>query len=53
MGGDRIKVSSIAAKNQLFLDNLNQFKLIVNIIENEIKFCGLIGDRYGYTFSKK
>lgn len=51
-GGDRIKVSSIAAKNQLFLNNQNQFELIINIIENEIKFVDWIGNDYGYTYSK-
>ncbi len=51
-GGDRIKVSSIAAKNQLFLGNSKQFDLIINIIENEIKFVDWIGADFGYTFSK-
>ncbi|MEC8636861.1 MAG: hypothetical protein VXX99_05605, partial [Bacteroidota bacterium] len=51
-GGDRIKVSSIAAKNQLFLNDETQFELIINIIENEIKFVDWIGNDFGYTFSK-
>lgn len=51
-GGDRIKVSSIAAKNQLFLNNQTQFELIINIIENEIKFVDWIGNDFGYTYSK-
>ena len=50
-GGDRIKVSSIAAKNQLFLNNREQFDHIINIIENEIKFVEWIGREFGYTFS--
>ena len=51
-GGDRIKVSSIAAKNQLFLNDQAQFELIINIIENEIKFVNWIGNDFGYTYSK-
>ncbi len=51
-GGDRIKVSSIAAKNQLFLNNKKQFDLIIDIIENEIKFVDWIGSEFGYTYSK-
>jgi len=51
-GGDRIKVSSIAAKNQLCLNDETQFELIINIIENEIKFVDWIGNDFGYTFSK-
>ena len=51
-GGDRIKVSSIAAKNQLFLNNPSEFELIIDIIENEIKFVDWIGNDFGYTFSK-
>jgi chondroitin AC lyase len=51
-GGDRIKVSSIAAKNQLFLNDQTQFELIINIIENEIKFVDWIGNDFGYTYSK-
>ena len=51
-GGDRIKVSSIAAKNQLFLNNKDQFDLIIDIIENEIKFVDWIGSEFGYTYSK-
>ena len=51
-GGDRIKVASIAAKNQLFLKNQTQFELIINIIENEIKFVDWIGKEFGYTYSK-
>ncbi len=51
-GGDRIKVASIAAKNQLFLKNQTQFELIINIIENEIKFVDWIGNEFGYTYSK-
>ena len=51
-GGDRIKVSSIAVKNQLFLNNQSEFELIIDIIENEIKFVNWIGNDFGYTFSK-
>ena len=51
-GGDRIKVASIAAKNQLFLKNQTEFELIINIIENEIKFVDWIGKEFGYTYSK-
>ena len=51
-GGDRIKVCSIAAKNQLFLGNQTQFEFIIKIIENEIKFVDWIGGEFGYTYSK-
>ena len=51
-GGDRIKVSSIAAKNQLFLNNNLEFDKIIDIIENEIKFVEWTGREYGYTHSK-
>ena len=51
-GGDRIKVSSIAAKNQLFLNNNIEFDKVIDIIENEIKFVEWIGSEYGYTYSK-
>ena len=51
-GGDRIKVSSIAAKNQLFLNNNLEFDKIIDIIENEIKFVEWTGSEYGYTYSK-
>ena len=51
-GGDRIKVSSIAAKNQLFLNNNSEFDKIIDIIENEIKFVEWTGREYGYTHSK-
>ena len=51
-GGDRIKVSSIAAKNQLFLNNNIEFDKVIDIIENEIKFVEWIGGEYGYTYSK-
>ena len=51
-GGDRIKVASIAAKNQLFLNDQIGFELIIDIIENEIKFVDWIGNDFGYTYSK-
>ncbi len=51
-GGDRIKVSSIAAKNQLFLGNKQQFEEIIDIIENEIKYVNWIGNEFGYTYSQ-
>ena len=51
-GGDRIKVCSIAAKNQLFLGYQTQFEFIIKIIENEIKFVDWIGGEFGYTYSK-
>jgi len=51
-GGDRIKVSSIAAKNQLFLGNKQQFEEIIKIIENEIKYVDWIGSEFGYTYSQ-
>ncbi len=51
-GGDRIKVSSIAAKNQLFLNNNSEFDKIIDIIENEIKFVEWTGREYSYTHSK-
>ena len=41
-GGDRIKVCSIAAKNQLFLNDIDQFIHIMKIIESEIKFVSWI-----------
>ena len=50
-GGDRIKVCSIAAKNQLFLNDFNQFNHIMKIIESEIKFVNWIGRDFGYTFT--
>lgn len=50
-GGDRIKVSSIAAKNQLFLNDSSQFNLIINIIAQEVKFVDWIGSEFGYTYS--
>lgn len=51
-GGDRIKVSSIAAKNQLFLGNQQNFEEIIEIIENEIKYVEWIGTEFGYTYSQ-
>ena len=51
-GGDRIKVSSIAAKNQLFLGDKQQFEEIIDIIENEIKYVNWIGNEFGYTYSQ-
>ena len=50
-GGDRIKVCSIAAKNQLFLNDIDQFNHIMKIIESEIKFVSWIGKDFGYTFT--
>ena len=35
-----------------FFEKPNQFELIINIIENEIKFVDWIGKEFGYTYSK-
>ena len=50
-GGDRIKIASIVAKNQLFIQNGERFEEVVEIIEGEIKFStGKKGMQHDYSF---
>ncbi|AYN69482.1 chondroitin lyase [Euzebyella marina] len=49
-GGDRVKIAGIEAKNMLFLDNHENFKHVIKVIENEIKRVPWIGDTFGYGF---
>ncbi len=49
-GGDRIKIASIQAKNQLFLGDDPTFEKVIHVIETEIKYVDWIGAWYGYGF---
>ncbi|MEM7366946.1 MAG: polysaccharide lyase family 8 super-sandwich domain-containing protein [Bacteroidota bacterium] len=49
-GGDRIKIASIEARNQVFLGEWEAFDRIIRVIESEIKFSDWVGASYGYGF---
>ncbi len=48
--GDRIKIAAILAKNLLFIEDFEQFKHVIRIIEGEIKFATERGMQYDYSF---
>jgi chondroitin AC lyase len=50
LGGDRIKIAGIQAKNMLFLNNSKTFDEVIRVIETEIKFVTWVGAKYGYSF---
>lgn len=50
-GGDRIKIGGIAAKKELIVGDVNKFREIMNVINNEIKFTTLErGIQHDYSF---
>ncbi len=50
--GDRIKIAGILAKNLLFLEDDEQFKSALKVIEGEIVHVDWIGRQYGYGISR-
>lgn len=50
--GDRIKIAGILAKNLLFIEDYEQFKEVLKVIEGEIVQIPWIGQNYGYGTSR-
>ena len=48
--GDRIKIGGILAKNLLFLNDVERFERVLDVIEGEIRFVASQGLQYGYGF---